>query len=221
MDWFRLVIGRVQQAKLIVHAPFRIVYHQRPSTTINDHQRRSTTINDDERRSTTISSPPIAVIPRRTNQPTSLDRPPTTTSHPRSDLHPAENGPPPSRGLSSQVVAFSRQASFWIHCLFIGGRFVAVRAVLPPIDVRLEILRQFVERGKMARRRGSPARGFVPHSGSCPVSHRLLVLAVLSALLGRCLSETSGHPDCVTYSHLTCLFGTFLGTSGERRRDLG
>ncbi len=45
------------------------------------------------------------------------------------------------------------------------------------------------------------------YSGPSSVSHRFrLAVVVLAALLGRCLSKTN-QPACVSYSHLTCLFG--------------
>ena len=47
----------------------------------------------------------------------------------------------------------------------------------------------------------------------CRCRCRVLLLAVLGALLGRCLSLTKGLGEtksCVSYSHLTCLLGTFL-----------
>ncbi len=47
----------------------------------------------------------------------------------------------------------------------------------------------------------------------CRCRCRVLLLAVLGALLGRGLSLTKGMGEttrCVSYSHLTCLLGTFV-----------
>ena len=118
--------------------------------------------------------------------------------------------------LSSGSFGRSRRlfASFFIHCSSIARSFIVVGAVFGQLDVRLEILRRISSNEeKMARRCGSPGDGarYRSHSGLCFVSPRcFLVLVVLCALLGRCLSETtSGQPACVSYSHLTCLFGAF------------